>query len=142
MFEIPFTPNSRSLWGVWGAAIVLVSAAVVIPQYTRNESRLHTLEAMSSASDIKQAITGKAIDQNSLIAVGRNIKLPSMESEVKSNTVKGYIEVTDNGVILLQDGFDRQLVVMIPRLDAGKVHWRCLGGSAAGVPANCKFRSR
>lgn len=138
MFKIPFAPNSRSLWGVRGAVIVLITASIVIPQYTDYESRSHTSEAMSSASPIKEAIAGKAAGQDSLTAVGRNIKLPNMEFKIKSNTVKGHIEVTDNGAILLQDGFDRQLVVMIPSVDAGKVNWRCLGGSAAGVPANCR----
>jgi hypothetical protein len=110
--------------GFFGALIVLVIAAIVIPQYADYAASAETSAWMAQVVPTKEYVAANAERSRTLVNSGLGAKRPDFSSRAPS-----YFEVTKDGTIFLQGGREGQLVVFVPALTEGKVSWRCIGGS-------------
>ena len=110
--------------GFFGAIMVLVIAAIVIPQYADYAASAETSAWMKQVGPAKDYVAANAERSRTLVNSGLGAKRPDFSSRAPL-----YFEVTNDGTIFLQGGREGQLVVFVPVLTKGKVAWRCIGGS-------------
>ena len=118
--------------GIVGAFVLLLAAAVIIPQYSDYRSRLETSEWILNIGATKLAVAGNANRLRSLTNSGIGVKVPG---QMRSDPA---ITIMANGVILIRGKKFGQLLVIIPELSDNKVSWTCVGGSAKDVPPLCR----
>jgi hypothetical protein len=120
------------LRGIFGTVVVLVIVAVVYPQYSDYQAAAETSMWLYHLDETKKLIAANAERNQSLIGSGVNVTHPKFSSKSPE-----YVEITQDGIILVQGGREGQLVVLMPNLKAGKVKWICRGGSKK-VTTGCR----
>ena len=121
------------LLGMLGTLLILVAAAVIIPQYSDYTARVQTEEWLFLVKPILADIEKNAIQQNSLMNAGRNVN-----KEALQNANVNLLEITETGVLILSGGRKGQVLILIPSLNAEQVTWRCIGGPAWIAPSGCR----
>lgn len=114
--------------GALGAFLVLVAAAIIVPQYSDYLSAAETSLWLSKMEPVKMMVEENSGKLKTLNGAGRHID----KAAFAPNNVT-FFEIRDSGEILLQGGRDGQFVMLTPTLDNGKISWRCLGGSRKAV---------
>ncbi len=112
------------------AVVVLLVAAVIIPQYSDYRGYAETDQWLVQLRPLQEAIEANAIRKKSLSGAGKEIAKPRLAHDNVT-----IFEVTDSGVILVKGGRDGQVLVLVPSFEAEKVVWRCVGGPAKDVSA-------
>jgi hypothetical protein len=116
-------------WGALGAFLVLVAAAIVVPQYSDYRSRADADNMLVIVQPLQQEVEAHAAASHSLQGSGSGVKMaPQFFDAI----------VQQDGVIVLHGHSFGQVIVLMPTLSSGKVTWRCLGGSAGDVPPSCR----
>lgn len=121
------------LLGFFGALTCLVMAAIGFPLYSDYQAASETSRWMGEITPIQRQIEEAAMKQNTLIGSGQKIEKTGLNVQGAN-----VLEVMDSGVILVQGGRAGQVIVLAPKLTAGKVSWRCIGGSAKAVVSVCR----
>ena len=122
------------LYGAAGALLVLVAAAVIVPQYADYRSRAETSAWLARLrADTLPAIEAAIRRSGRTAGAGDGIAPPDFGSDAP-----GRVEITTDGIVLLQGGRDGQLLVLMPQLLGDEVTWICRGGSAKAAPAECR----
>jgi hypothetical protein len=109
--------------GFFGALIVLIMTAIILPQYSDYAASAETSVWMYQVAPVQDYVAANAERNRTLVDSGVGAKRPEFSSNAPS-----LFEVTKEGTIFLQGGHGGQLVVLIPTLADRKVSWRCLGG--------------
>ena len=115
--------------GVLGALIVLILAAIAIPQYSDYTDRAITNQVLYSVESIKSSIEKQLLINQ---PVKLNTNTLSLEN-VKS------ININVKGVITIKAGKIGQLIILTPELiDDKLVNWKCVGAPDYAMPPNCR----
>lgn len=121
--------------GALGAIVVLFAAAIIYPQYCDYRAAAETSLWLGVAeTTIKPYIAETAMRNKTVRGSGVGVPKPVFPA---NNTPT--LEITPDGMIIMQGGREGQLVVLIPSLAEGKVTWRCLGGSRHDVMSSCRM---
>jgi hypothetical protein len=123
--------RTRSFFfGALGALLVLVAAAIVVPQYSDYRARARGSEMLFYVRPVQDLVASRAIALQSLSGAGVGLRYETPAS------VKELI-VREDGTLVVVGSHFGQVFVLMPSYSAGVVSWRCLGGSAKDVPATC-----
>ncbi len=114
--------------GALGTLLVLVLAAIIVPQYSDYRAAAETSEWLAAVSPMKMQIEQNALRLKTLTGAGKQIDPPRFAP----HNVPQY-EIRDSGEIILYGGRHGQFVMLTPSLADGKVTWRCLGGSKQDI---------
>jgi len=126
--------------GVFGALTVLISAAIIIPQYNDYVSQVETRRWLRQVKDVQKEI------ETQLLA-GESLKDGIIEKPVINIYHKDhpnffenvdYFNIRPDGMILIKGGSDKQMIILMPKLIDGKIHWECIGGSNNALPKQCQ----
>ena len=109
--------------GMGGAILVLLAAAIIVPQYADYRAALETSDWLSSVTSTTDVITTNVKRLKTTTGSGVGVARPVIAQRPPS-----LVEIADNGVIFLKGGREGQFVVLIPSYVDGKVVWRCIGG--------------
>ncbi len=115
--------------GALGALAVLFIAAIVVPNYSDYRARAETSLWLSQMEPVRLRIEDNAKRLKTMGGAGKQLDLPAALLPKVA-----LLEIRDSGEIILQGGRDGQLVILTPSYAAGKVTWRCLGGTTRDVP--------
>jgi type II secretory pathway pseudopilin PulG len=121
------------LKGVLGAVLVLVLAAMAIPQYADYRARAETDMLLGQLHAVQQRIEAVASEQKSFLGVAKGIAKPAF-----SRIEVTVFEITQSGAIIVKGGRDGQMLVLSPSFDAEKITWHCVGGPTKDMPAKCR----
>lgn len=111
--------------GFIGTLIVLVLAALIIPQYCDYRAAAETDSWLYQIITTQDSIEENIIRNKTVIGSGTGVQSPKFSKHPPS-----YVKITDNGDIFLKGGHEGQLVVLIPTIKDSKVEWACIGGSS------------
>lgn len=120
------------IFGALGAIFVLISAAIIMPQYSDYRAQSEISDWLNIIHDTQLSINSKAISAGSLNDVGKKIMLPRLSSKID------YFEITNTGTILIKGGLAGQFIALIPTIKDGEVNWVCIGGSNEHMVSKCK----
>jgi hypothetical protein len=119
------------LAGVVGALLVLAAWAVIAPQYSNYETRVHASEVLSSIRPIQDRVSSQALARQSVSGSGQGISYEPVPA-VRDGWVLA------DGEIVVRGSHFGQVFVLVPSYSDGAVSWRCIGGSAKDVPRRCR----
>jgi hypothetical protein len=122
--------RSCFLRGVLGALVVLLAAAVAIPQYADYKERAANTDIFNEALSLREAVEERIFKLGTVENSGHGIQIPASKSYKAS--------VTRDGVILLQGLRYGHVMVLVPSLDQGAVGWQCIGGPPKDMPLQCR----
>jgi hypothetical protein len=115
-------------WGALGAFIVLLAAAILVPQYADYKDRAANTTAYDDSLALRESIGARILELGSVENSGTNIQVPADAS---------YKAITRDGTIILQGRYGHVLV-LTPSLDQGAVNWHCVGGPPKDMPLLCR----
>ncbi|HEX5055814.1 MAG TPA: hypothetical protein VFX02_04880 [Gammaproteobacteria bacterium] len=115
-------------WGAFGAFVVLLAAAILVPQYADYKDRAANTASYDESLMLRESIAARIIELGSVENSGTNIQAPADA---------GYKAVTRDGAIILQGRYGHVLV-LTPSLDQGAVTWKCVGGPPKDMPRPCR----
>lgn len=124
------------LKGMFGAVVVLTAALFIFPLYSDYRASAETSGWLYEIVPTAEAISDNILHLKTTSGAGVGIAKPTIKMGAPSR-----IEVMANGTIFLKGGRDGQLVVLIPEFLAGKVLWRCIGGSSHATLSCNNWRS-
>jgi hypothetical protein len=122
--------RSCFLRGILGGSVVLLAAAVAIPQYADYKERAANTDIFNEALPLREAIEARIVELGSVENSGHGIQMPD------SKNYKAI--VTRDGVILMQGLRYGHVMALIPSLDQGAVSWRCIGGPSKDMSLKCR----
>ena len=111
---------------------------VLVPAHSDHSNysaRGHLGETISSLSEIKMQITENANTSGNLSGIGKEFKITPAEFSKYS---AAYLNVSEDGVIVVKSKKYGQVVVFVPRMSEGKVVWKCIGAPNNMVSQNCR----
>jgi hypothetical protein len=116
----------RFFQGMLGAFLVLVAAAIIVPQWQNYLADSQT-GAWLNAEIVPtvQAISANVLRLKTTSGAGVGVPKPVFQYDAPT-----LVKVDPNGIIFLKGGSDGQFVALIPTFSGGKVSWRCIGGSS------------
>jgi hypothetical protein len=119
------------LFGIAGALLVLILAAVLIPFYSDYSDRAITGEILISVKELQGDIEKQLIHKEPVtVSTNKAVK----ESQYISN-----IKVLNDGTIRIKGGKIGQVIILVPEvIDDKLVNWECIGGPDQAMPINCK----
>lgn len=112
------------LVGAAGGLLVLLAAALIYPLYGDYRAAAETSQWLMQLEATKRRIEAKFEADGSLAFVGEGVERPQFDGP----SAPSYINVTENGAILLKGGRVGQLVVIMPVVANGELAWTCVGG--------------
>lgn len=119
----------RCFWlGALGAFVVLLAAAILVPQYADYKDRAANTTAYDDSLALRESIAARIVELGSVENSGSNIQAPNDGSNKA---------VTRDGTIILQGRYGHVLV-LTPSLDQGAVNWKCIGGPPKDMPRPCR----
>lgn len=122
--------RSCFLRGVLGAFLVLLAAAIILPQYADYRERDANAEIFDEAALIRQSIEARILELGSVENSGVGLQ---------ASAGKSYEAiVTREGTILLQGMRYGHVLALIPSLVEGAVSWHCIGGPPKDMPRQCR----
>ena len=119
------------LTGFLVTGVLFPAVVFLVPQWENYRASVETSQWLAELRLIQDAIEVEALKGKSLAGAGIAMKPP----EFSARNVT-YSEITEDGIILVRGGRQRQFIALIPALMNGKISWRCKGGSDGAV-AGC-----
>jgi hypothetical protein len=117
-------------WGALGAIVVLVAAAIVVPQYSDYRSRAEAYNMLVIAEPLQRSVETHALASHTLQGSGVGV---TMAPEFFDAFVQ-----QDGAIILHNRNAFGQLLMLQPTLQGGNITWRCMGGPPQDVPTSCR----
>ena len=117
--------------GAIGALLVLIAAAIIVPQYGDYTARSRAATVLNSVRPLQDRIASRIIALKSVSGSGIG------NSQLVASPVKEIV-VLEDGIIIVVGSHFGQVLVLVPSYSSGNVSWRCLGGSAKDVPPQCR----
>jgi hypothetical protein len=123
------TSSRCFLWGAFGAFIVLLAAAILVPQYADYKDRAANTAVYDESLTLRESIAARILELGSVENSGTNIQ------HLADGSYKAV--VTRDGAIILQGRYGH-VMVLTPVLDQGAVSWQCIGGPPKDMPRMCR----
>jgi Tfp pilus assembly major pilin PilA len=117
--------------GASGALLVLVAAAVIVPQYADYTARASAAGALNDLRELQERVAARALSSQSLSGSGVGI------SQSPPPSLREITVLADGVVVAVASRFG-QVIVLVPSYSNGSVSWRCMAGSAKDVPPPCR----
>ena len=127
------------LFGALGALLVLIGAAIGIPQYSDYRARAAGGDILMQAYPVRKKV------EERILALGTVEGSGTVEFKANSGSPSARIEelmVEPNGTMIIRGAPYGQVLVLIPSFKENIVSWRCLGGSGKEVPSQCRAGSK
>ncbi len=122
--------RSCFLRGVLGALVILLAAAVAIPQYADYKERAANSAIYDESLPLRESIEARILELDSVENSGTGIQVP---------TSKGFkASITRDGSIILQGNRYGHVLLLTPNLNQGMVGWQCIGGPPKDMPLKCR----
>jgi hypothetical protein len=122
--------RSCFLRGVLGAFIILLAAAIAVPQYGDYKERAANAAIFDESLALRQSIEVRIQALGTVENSGFGIKVPD-DRNYKA-------DVTRDGTVILQGLRYGHVLVLTPSLDQGVVSWSCMGGPPKDMHLQCK----
>lgn len=119
------------LRGVLGALMVLLAAAIIIPQYADYRERAANAAILNESLALQQAIEARIQGLGAVENSGLGIEVPPEGTDYKA-------VITRDGAVILQGIRYGHVMVLTPRLAQGAVSWQCVGGPPKDMPRQCR----
>jgi Tfp pilus assembly major pilin PilA len=123
------------LFGLMGAVLVLLSAAIIVPQYSDYSSLAQTSAWLVDIEPLQSKIEENAARKGRIDIPNSSETLPEFQAGKPR-----FFKVSRNGVILMKGGKQGQFVMLTPEIVDGKVVWTCIGGPDDAVPVVCRLK--
>ena len=128
----------RFFQGMLGALLVLVAAAIIVPQWQDYLADSETSVWLNAEiMPAVQSISANALRLRTTSGAGIGVPKPIFQVHAPS-----LVEIDPDGIIFLKGGSDGQFVALIPTLSGGNVSWRCIGGSSHATLACVHWHGR
>ena len=114
------------LMGFVGAVLGLLLSVFVGAQYADYMAAAQTDGWLNEAGPTVAQVTANVQRLHAVSGSGAGVAPPVFSGKPPPPAMS---LVTVDGAILLQGGYKGQAVVLVPSFAAGKVSWRCIGGS-------------
>lgn len=120
--------------GALGALAVLIVAGIVMPLYSDYRTMAQSYAWLAQVRPTTMLeIADAAKRLGTVRGSGVGIALPALRAPAPE-----WVEVTEDGTLMIHGGRDGQLMVWTPQLIGTEVVWLCRGGSARDVPRECR----
>lgn len=116
--------------GALGALVILIAAAVIVPQYADYKERAANAMMYDESASLRQAVEARILELGGIQNSGIGVQIPPPGS-YRAN-------LTRDGIIILQGAAFGHVLVLSPAFHEGAVIWQCTGGPPKDMPRQCR----
>ena len=118
------------LYGLFGCITALILYTFLLSLYSDYRAKAEVESWVFKVEILQQAL------EDGFQKTGKFEIKPTSKKINQNEVVKTAI--FENGTIVVEGGSAGQLLVLIPKVENGKIHWRCYAGPDKARPNNCK----